>query len=178
MLNTAAGRIFLAILSLAIGLLLFRTQLADALVVRGDDMLVQNTYDEAARHYTRALRLDPGSIVAIDRLAFVALQQKRPEAFRYVTDIATRYLKVHPADPTVLFDRALCYLKQKKYRSAYVDFYRAAQLTGDPQQYTFAGWAARRAGKLDRAAASWRQALRLRHDYRPAAVALSKLGQP
>ncbi len=177
MLNTTAGRIFLALLSLAIGLPLFHTQVADALVVRGDDLLVQNSYDGAAVRYSRALRLDPGSVVAIDRLTFVALQQKSTEAFRSVAARASEYLRAHPTEPTVLFDRALCYLKQKHYGSAYLDFSRAAQLTQDPQQYTFAGWAARRAGRLDRAITSWRQALRIRHGYRPAAVALSELRQ-
>jgi len=74
-----------------------------------------------------------------------------------------------------LFDRALCYLKQKQYRLAYIDFSGAAQLTQDPAQYTFAGWAARRDGRADRALASWRRALRIRHDYRPAEAALSEL---
>ncbi len=177
MLNTPAGRMFLAVLSLAIGLLLFHAQIADALVVRGDDMLVQNAYDDAAQRYSRALRFDPGSVVALDRLAFVALQKRRPEALRAATDRASEYLKSHAAEPTVLFDRALCYLKLKNYRPAYVDFARAALLTHDPQDYTFAGWAARRAGRLGRAIALWRQALRVRPDYRPAAAALSELRQ-
>lgn len=175
MLDSAIGRILLAALSLTVCLLLFRTQIADALVVRGDDMLVQNAYDGAAQRYTRALRFDPGSVVAIDRLAFVALQKKSPEVFRSVVNRASEYLKAHPAEPTVLFDRALCYLKQKNYRSAYVDFSRAAQLTQDPEQYTFAGWAARRAGRLDRAVASWRQALRIRRAFRPATQALAEV---
>ncbi len=175
MLNSAGGRVVLAILSLAIGLLLFHAQVADALVVRGDDLLVQNAYEGAGQRYLRALRFDSGSAVAIDRLTFVALQQRSPEAFRSVADRASDYLRAHPAEPIVLFDRALCYLKQGNYRSAYLDFSHAARLTQDPEQYTFAGWAARRAGRLDRAVDSWRQALRLRHGYRPAAAALSEL---
>ncbi|HEX5275242.1 MAG TPA: hypothetical protein VFW34_08195 [Candidatus Rubrimentiphilum sp.] len=174
MLNTAAGRIFLAALSLAIGLVLFHTQIADALVVRGDDMLVQNAYDQAAQRYSRALRFDPDSVVAIDRLAFVALQGKRADALRLATDRASEYLRTHPAEPKLLFDRALCYLKQKHYLSAYADFLRAAQLTHDPEQYTFAGWAARRTNKLAQAVDAWRRALRIRPGYRPAAAALSE----
>ena len=160
---------------MAVSLALFHRQLADALVVRGDDMLIQNVYSGATERYQRALWFDPGSVVAIDRLVFVALQQRTPGALRSATALASGYLSTHRTNPTLLFDRALCYLRLKNYQLAYMDFSRAAQLTGDPEQYTFAGWAARRAGRQHQAWALWRRALRMRHGYRPAVAALGEL---
>jgi tetratricopeptide (TPR) repeat protein len=177
MLKTIMGRAFLAALGLAVSALLFRTQIADALIVRGDDMLIQNAYDAAGNRYLRALWLDRGSVVAIDRLVFVALQERTPGALRSAATLASGYLGTHRPEQTVLFDRALCYLKLRRYAWAYADFLRAARLSGDPQQYTFAGWAARRAGDAKLAAASWSYALHIRPGYRPAAVALSELRQ-
>jgi tetratricopeptide (TPR) repeat protein len=175
MLDTICGRLLLAVMSLTIGLILFRAQLADALVVRGDDLLIQNAYGDAAQRYARALWLDPRSGVAIDRLMFVALQQRKRGALRSAVALASRYLRTRPDEPSILFDRALCYLKLRNYPSAYLDFFHAARMTEDPEQYTFAGWAASRAGRVAQAAALWRLALRIRHDYRPAAMALAEL---
>lgn len=175
MLETVFGRALLAVMSLAIGAVLFRGQVADALIVRGDDMLIQNAYDGAAQHYERALWLDPGSAAAVDRLSFVALQLRTATALRTGAAIASGYLKMHPFQPSILSDRALCYLKLRNYDSAYADFLRAANLSGDPQQYTFAGWAARRAGNVRKALAAWKRALSVQHNYKPAAQALSEL---
>jgi tetratricopeptide (TPR) repeat protein len=175
MLKTILGRLFLASLGLAVSVLLLRVQIADALIVRGDEMLIRNSYAAASTMYARALWFDRGSAIAIDRLVFVALQERTPKALHAATALASGYLGTHQADQTVLFDRALCYLKLRNYHAAYADFSRAAGLSGDPQQYTFAGWAARRTGDVKDAAASWSRALRLRHGYKPAAVALSEL---
>lgn len=175
MLKTVCGRLLLATLSLTIGLALFHVQVADALIVRGDDQLVQNAYTGAAQHYRRALWFDPGSGIAVDRIIFVALERRTPETLRSAVELASRYLRSRPEETEVLSDRALCYLRLKKYADAYRDFFRAARLTADPQQYTFAGWAARRSGRLHQAAAMWRRALTIRHGYRPAVVALAEL---
>lgn len=175
MLKTLCGRLFLAALSLAIGSALFHVQVADALIVRGDDLLVQNAYTGAAQHYRRALWFNPESGVAVDRIMFVSLQQRTPEALRSAVVLASQYLQRRPEEAEVLSDRALCYLKLRKYGRAYRDFFRAAQVTADPAQYTFAGWAARRSGRFQQAAAMWRRALTIRNGYRPAAVALAEL---
>lgn len=174
MIETVCGRLSLAFLSLAIGLVFFRGQLADTLIVRGDDLLIQNAYSSAAQHYHRALWFNGTSAVAVDRLLFVALQQRTPEALRSAVALASQYLRNRPEESAVLSDRALCYLKLHNYAAAYVDFSRAAAATRDPQRYTFAGWAARRNGKFYQAAAMWRRALRIRPGYQPAAVALAK----
>lgn len=77
MLKSVYGRLFLAALSLSIAFALFHVQLADALIVRGDDLLIQNAYSGAAQRYSRALWFNPLSEVAVDRFMFVALQQRR-----------------------------------------------------------------------------------------------------
>lgn len=177
MLQTGLGRALLAAFGLSLSALLFHGEIGQALISRGDDMLVRNAYRSAAASYWRALWLDPGSGTAIDRLAFIALQQRSPRTLRDVAALASGYLGTHPADKTVLFDRGLCYLKLRDYRHAYRDFLGSAQLSGDPQQYAFAGWAARRAGSVHKAVSAWRRALLMKQGYRPALVALSELKQ-
>jgi len=177
MLRTALGRVFLAVVSLAVAFLLFRGQIADALIVRGDDLLIRNAYGAAEQRYARALWLSPDSAAAVDRLSFVALQLRTTKSLRAETALASNYLRSHPFDETILADRALCYLKLGDYRSAYRDFARVAILSHDPQQYAFAGWAARRSGNVKQAVAEWTRALEIHRGYKPAADALSLLGR-
>lgn len=171
----ALRRVWVAAFSLLLATVLFHVQLADALVVRGDDFLIQNRLGPASDRYARALWLDAGSRTAADRYIFVALQSRSREHIRSAIGAANAFLSAHRLDSSILFDRAMCYLMLKQYRAALVDFRRSAYLTGDPQVYVFAGWAAKRAGKRAEAAHLWRAALRLHSHYLPAAVALVEL---
>lgn len=72
----------------------------------------------------------------------------------------------------MLNDRALCYLHMHLYDLAERDFRSAARASHSPEEYVFAGWAAEHAGSRHNAAALWREALRIRPRYQPAALAL------
>lgn len=170
-------RLSVATVSLALATLLFHTQLADALVIRGDDFLIQNRFGAASDRYLRALWFDAGSKTAADRYIFVSLQRRSRDKIRSAIGVADAFLSAHGLDSTILFDRAMCYLTLRRYRAALLDFKRAAYLTRDPQAFVFAGWAAKRAGKRAEAVELWRAALRLRIRYAPAAAALAELRQ-
>jgi tetratricopeptide (TPR) repeat protein len=177
MMQGAVRRLSVAAFALTLAAGLFRAQLAEALVVRGDDFLIQNRYGSASERYARALWFDSGSQSAADRYIFVALERRTPRELRMAIEIADVYLSKQPSDPVILFDRALCYLILRQYRFALLDFERTAGITRDPQIFVFAGWAARRAGRRNEAIGLWRAALRFRPGYLPARAALAESGR-
>lgn len=151
---------------------LFRTQVADALVIRGDDYLYRGDRAQALVRYGRALAIAPDSEIAADRYVFLSLQRQAPASLAGAVTVASRYLGRHPHDAPLLNDRALCYLHMHRYESAERDFRSAARASHLPEEYVFAGWAAEHAGSRRDAAALWREALRIRPRYQPAALAL------
>jgi tetratricopeptide (TPR) repeat protein len=157
--------------------MLFRSQLADALVVRGDEYLYRGNRIEALERYGRALALDPFAQAAVDRYVFISMQLHTNGALARGIGVATRYLKARPYDAAVRSDRALCYLHLRDYALARIDFQRAASASRDPRDYVFAGWAARFAGDPRSAVALWHAALALHPGYVPANVALMELRQ-
>ncbi|MDQ2871524.1 MAG: hypothetical protein M3R35_00160 [Candidatus Eremiobacteraeota bacterium] len=167
-----ARRFAVGLTGVLLAAVLFRAQIGSALIVRGDDFLYRNDTAQARRYYARALRVDPDSRAAADRFAFFGMQMRTRQSFTSSIAIATTYLKGHPNDTTLLVDRALGYLAERRFQPAQADFERAARLTRDPRFYTFAGWAARRNGASNRARALWRTALRMHPGYRPAVRAL------
>jgi tetratricopeptide (TPR) repeat protein len=166
-----ARRFTMALCALAGAALLFRSQVADALVLRGDDYLYRGEPARALQRYARALALDPFSQSAVDRYVFVSIERSD---FSGAVAVATRYLSSRPNDGTVRTDRALCYLHERRYALAERDFESAARATGSAPTFVFAGWAARHAGNLKAARALWMQALRIRPGYRPATLALAE----
>jgi tetratricopeptide (TPR) repeat protein len=173
--ESASRRLGMALTAVAAAGLLLRGEISGALVVRGDEMLVRNDYRGASARYLRALAFAPDSDVAVDRLLFAAMQDRSPAMLSEGISIASRYLRDRPASATVLFDRGLSLLLVKAYRRAFFDFRAAAIITGDPQQFVFAGWAAKRAGSPGIAIALWKRAIALRHRYRPALLALKEM---
>ncbi|HKU66889.1 MAG TPA: hypothetical protein VJP85_03840 [Candidatus Baltobacteraceae bacterium] len=160
-----------ALLALAIAGVTFRPQLAQALVVRGDDYLYRGDTNAALERYRRALALSPSLEAAADRYVFVSMQQHTARALHDGIAEASRYLLHRPGDATLLSDRALCYLREKRYERAQRDFERSAGTLG-AQAYVFAGWAAHHAGRFAAAQRLWRRALSAQPHYRPAVIAL------
>jgi hypothetical protein len=68
---TRIRRFALALTSIAIASVVFRSQLAEALVVRGDDFMYRGCRQSALKHYSRAVALDPDLSTAVDRYVFV-----------------------------------------------------------------------------------------------------------
>jgi tetratricopeptide (TPR) repeat protein len=168
-------RVILALAALFLSALAFRSQISQAVVVRGDDMLYRNRLDAARDRYRRALAIDPSSETAVDRYVFASMERRTPNALAQAISIASTFLKSHPKDGPLLADRALCYLLQHRYRQALNDFRDAAARMRDPRYYVFAGWCARRLGERSDARSLWEAALMIRSGFRPALAALRRL---
>jgi tetratricopeptide (TPR) repeat protein len=167
-------RFCIAAASIAFSAFLFAPQIADGLVVRGDDFMYRNAPAEAMTRYERAISIDRGNAAATDRIAFVGMELRTPESLRRAVDVSTRYLAKRPDDGAILADRALCYLIQRRYALALIDFEHVARLERNPQFFVFAGWAADRANERRRARALWRKALAIDPYYLPARRALER----
>lgn len=152
--------------------ILFRAQVADALVIRGDDYMFRGDHLQALERYRRALLIAPSSEVAADRYVLISLQRQTRASLQLAVGVATRYLERNPSDAAVLSDRALCYLHMRRFDAAERDFAQAARAGHSVNDYVFAGWAASHAGHERSALSLWRQALRIRPHYGPALIAL------
>jgi tetratricopeptide (TPR) repeat protein len=169
------GRRFgIALTALLLAGLAFRPQIADALIVRGDDYVYRGDSVAALERYRRALAIWPASQTAADRYVFLNMQLNTARSLHDGIDVATRYLSHRPGDAPILSDRALCYLREKRYALAQADFERAAMAQPTAQSYAFAGWAAQRAGRHRAALWLWKLALRMQPHYRPALIALAE----
>jgi tetratricopeptide (TPR) repeat protein len=160
--------------ALALAGWLFAPQIADGLVVRGDDFMYRNAPKEAMRRYERALLIDNRNAAAADRIAFVGMQMRTPQSLRRAVNVATAYLANRPNDAVILADRALCYLIERRYAPALTDFQRAGTLQRDPRYFVFAGWAASHEHDRRHARALWRMALAIDPHDIPARSALDR----
>lgn len=171
-----ARRFALAGTALLLAGALFRAQVAQALVIRGDDYLYRGDSRAALVRYRRAIALSPLSQTAVDRYVFVNMERHTSGALDVAIAAANRYLESRPHDAMLLSDRALCYLSEHQYRAAERDFEAAAKAARAPADYVFAGWAARRDGHKQHARLLWQAALRITPRYVPALAALRREG--
>lgn len=168
-------RISIALLSLAIAVPLFHVEVAAALVTRGDEFLSRGDLASARRYYGRALVLDRNSQDAADRFVFFSSSALDKRVLLGAVRAATNYLTGHPANAQLLADRALCFERLKQYRLAARDFSSAARVSGSARDFTFAGWAALRAGQRGDALRFWRYALARDARFGPARLALQRI---
>ncbi len=169
-------RLALSALALMVSALLLRGQISSAIVLRGDQEAYVGHDAHANALYLRALYVDPHNAVAVDRFAFGTLSGHRPRMMRRGIRVASRYLIQTPRDATVLMDRALLEEALGHFADAERDFGRVALLRASAQAYTFAGFAALRAGDRKGAVAYWHGAARIDASYVPARVALARIG--
>ena len=169
-------RLALSAFALMISTLLLRGQISSAIVLRGDQEAYVGNGAHANALYLRALYVDPHNAVAVDRFAFGSLSGHRPAIMRHGLRVASRYLSEAPRDTIVLMDRALLEEALARFADAKRDFGRVASLRGSAQAYTFAGFAALRAGDRKGAVAYWRVAARIDASYLPARIALTRVG--
>ena len=154
---------------------LFHGQLAAAVVTRGDDALRNGDMNAALRLYNRAMKLDPRSPVAADRLAFhLALRHDRTNA-RAAVAIATRALTSNPVEAALFVDRAFAELQLRDWRGAEHDFDRAGALAHDPRYEHFASRMALRSGNRFAAKRYARRALADDPAFAPARALLRSL---
>jgi tetratricopeptide (TPR) repeat protein len=173
---TRTRRVAVALASLALAAVLFRGELATALVTRGDDLLRAGDLDGAVRAYGRAARLDARSAVASDRLAFFLLVRRGKGDAARAYAIAADTLRSVPADPALLADRAFAAQRLARWRDAERDFLRAARLARDPRYAHLAARDAVRAGDAHGGRVDLRFALALDPRYAPARMLLREGG--
>ena len=169
-------RLAVAALSLSCAAMLFRGDVASALVTRGDDVLRAGDVDGAVRAYGRATRLDGASAVAADRLAFFLLVRRGVGDAARAYAVSDSALGAAPNEPALLADRAFAAQRLGWWRRAERDFGAAARDARDPR---YAHLAARMALRVrDRAASRehLRAALSLDPAYAPARALLARLG--
>jgi len=135
---------------------IFHSQLSIALVTRGDTALASGGVSRATAYYERALRLDPSSKVAADRLAFCTFETHSEASLLRAAAVASAALREHPGDADLLVDRALSFQALHRFGEATADFERAATATHDRRYAIFAAWDARRAGDTRRARRLWK----------------------
>lgn len=170
-------RFALALASVGCAAILFRADVASALITRGDDVLRAGDVDAAVRYYARAAWFDGSSRVAADRLAFTLLMRRRAGDAALAYRAADTALRLSPRDPALLADRAFAARRAGRWRSAERDFAAAASVARDPR---YAHLAARMAGRArDRAAerSHLRDALAIDPAYAPASALLARLGR-
>jgi tetratricopeptide (TPR) repeat protein len=171
---SVARRFVLATLAIAVAGALTRSQIADALVLRGDECLYRAEPARGLTYYRRALWIDARNGTAVDRFVFVATLLRDGLALREGTQLASIYLEKNPSDEVVRLDRAMAYRALHRSNDALGDFALVGIRHSDPRALTFAGYEAQVLGESSRARVFWLEALRIDPDFVPARRALAR----
>jgi tetratricopeptide (TPR) repeat protein len=162
-----ARRVACAVTAIALAGLLFRGQLAQALVTRGDDAFRIGDLPTALRLYGRAMQLDPHSRVAADRLAFFLALRHDPQSARQSIAVASHAL-TQTNDAALLADRGFAEMQIHQWRAAAADFDVAGRLADDARYDHLAARMFVRAGDVSRARADAKRALAVDPAFGPA----------
>jgi hypothetical protein len=168
--------VLICVAAAACALILARRPIADSLVVRGDSAAMRAQPAIALAYYRRAISVDAGDAVAVDRFSFGALLHRNPPTMQLAIRLCTAFLQQNPSDRTIRFDRALLFRATGNVERAEFDFAIDGDLAHDARALTFAGLIARAAGRGHEARLYWRRALSYLPGFLPALRALSRRG--
>jgi tetratricopeptide (TPR) repeat protein len=172
--RTCIRRLFLALLGIATSAALLRPQLAQSLVIRGDDLAYRGNLSRSMAMYRRAIWFDAKNDTAVDRIAFGALMTHRRADIESGIDTTSEYLAQHPNDAVILMDRGLLLQVIRRYAGAERDFTAVGRRIHDARALTFAGFDAYHAGARKRARALWREAVAFDPNFLPAQRAMRR----
>lgn len=147
---------------------IMRGQIGGALVARGDEFLYRSDPRGALRYYRRALLVNPGDPLAIDRYLFDATSLRDRPAIDEGIALAGEYLAKNPSDGVVTLDRAMALLRTDRPSAAMSDFASGGARMRDARALTFAGLLARKLGRFDLARGLGSQALAIDPRFAPA----------
>ena len=171
----AQRRALIVLVSLSCAAILFRAQIASALVTRGDDRLRTADVDGAIRSYSRAVVVDRRSSIAADRLAFTLLLRRHDGDAARAYAVARAALQSNAGDSALLVDRAFAAQRLGNWRAAERDFEAAAETAHDPRYAHLAARIALRRRDRSAARSDLRVALRVDSRYAPARAMLAAL---
>lgn len=158
--------------ALAISAALFRPFVADALVSRGDEFLHSADLATARIYYLRAVRIDPRSETAAERLTFVGFRLGDPQTLRASIAFADAYVMKHPASRNVRYDRAFALWASGQDARAATEFLRLGRERRDFRLFGLAAHAALRSGRPRLARYAFARALAINPQYVAASRAL------
>lgn len=138
-------RIALATIAVAVSGMLLRGQMADALVVRGDEFLYRSYPSAALRYYRRALQFDPSNAVALDRLLFVATLVRDRASMLDAAGRSIRYLEGRADDDVIRLDLAMTRRRLGDEAAAFSDFAVVGYRTRDARALALGAFAAQSA---------------------------------
>jgi Tfp pilus assembly protein PilF len=160
--------------ALAITAMLVRPQLSMALTTRGDALAFAGDV-RALEFYRRALVLDPQNDIAIDHLATRAILSHRRDLLEETCAVATAFLRRRASAVGIRMDRALALQILHRRSEAAAEFMVTGLHGRDVRALLFAADDYAAEGKVGRARAAVKDALRIDPAFIPARVALARL---
>jgi len=146
---------------------------ADEYCSQGDAAISRNQLEEAAGYFRQALKLQPDSIDALNRLGVIQLTLAKPKE---AAAAFSKMVELQPDNPEPYFNLGIALYDQGKLNEAVTIFRRVIELKPDyvAAHYNLGNFFMEQ-GKLDEAIESFNKAMELKPDYAEASCNLGLL---
>jgi tetratricopeptide (TPR) repeat protein len=168
-------RLLIPLVSIPLAGLLFHAQLADGLVIRGDNEFQSGNAVAASKFYNRARWFDRDSSAAAERITTLGIMSRSASFIHDAMRVADDELTRKPGDTIVRQNRALLYQKANQPERAYADWRVVALQTNNPVIVEFAARNAERHHQFDLARRFYQRSLELNPRRVSARNALARL---